>query len=122
MRGRAAEGEERDRLWARWGEIDRDLDTTSMHICGIGGIQSWQDAVEFMLLGASSVQVCTAVMHYGFRVVEHLISGLEMWMLDHGFASTTDFIGTSVPLVGDWGELDLADRILDRVKILLAKK
>jgi dihydropyrimidine dehydrogenase (NAD+) subunit PreA len=54
-------------------------------ISGIGGIQGWQDAVEFMLLGASSVQVCTAVMHYGYRLVEHLISGLEMWMLEKGF-------------------------------------
>ena len=41
-------------------------------ISGIGGIQAWQDAVEFLLLGAGSVQVCTAVMHYGFRIVEHL--------------------------------------------------
>src|SRR3984885_6113062 len=51
-------------------------------ISGIGGIQAWQDAAEFLLLGASSVQVCTAVMHFGFRIVEQLISGLEEWMLE----------------------------------------
>ena len=55
-------------------------------ISGIGGIQAWQDAIEFMLLGAGSVQVCTAVMHYGFRIVEHLVSGLEGWMLEKGFS------------------------------------
>ena len=54
-------------------------------ISGIGGIQAWQDAVEFLLLGAGSVQVCTAVMHYGFRLVEQLSSGLENWMLEKGF-------------------------------------
>src|SRR5205085_4723329 len=51
----------------------------SVPISGIGGIQAWQDAVEFLLLGAGTVQVCTAVMHYGFRIVEHLTSGLEGW-------------------------------------------
>ncbi len=56
-------------------------------ISGIGGIQAWQDAVEFLLLGASSVQVCTAVMHYGFRIVEHLTSGLEGWMREKGYRS-----------------------------------
>ena len=56
-------------------------------ISGIGGIQAWQDAVEFLLLGASSVQVCTAVMHYGFRIVEHLKSGMEGWMREKGYRS-----------------------------------
>src|SRR5271163_4463352 len=54
-------------------------------ISGIGGIQAWQDAVEFLLLGATSVQVCTAVMHYGFRIVEHLQSGLEAFMREKGY-------------------------------------
>src|SRR5437763_5826574 len=53
-------------------------------ISGIGGIQAWQDAVEFLLLGSSTVQVCTAVMHYGFRIVEHLQSGREGWMRAKG--------------------------------------
>ena len=59
-------------------------------ISGVGGIQTWQDAAEFLLLGASSVQVCTAVMHHGFRVVDGLISGLESWMRRKG-------LKTSVP-------------------------
>ena len=84
-------------------------------ISGIGGIQSWQDAVEFMLLGASSVQVCTAVMHYGFRLVEHMISGLEMWMLEKGFSNLGDVIGRSTPLVGGWAELDLAYKVVAEI-------
>jgi dihydropyrimidine dehydrogenase (NAD+) subunit PreA len=76
-------------------------------ISGIGGIQSWSDAVEFMLLGATSVQVCTAVMHYGFRIVEGMIEGMENWMREKNFAKTTDFIGKSLARVADWGDLDL---------------
>lgn len=84
-------------------------------ISGIGGIQNWQDAVEHMLLGASSVQVCTAVMHYGFRIVEHLISGMENWMREKGYAKLDDFIGASVPRVGDWADLDLMYRVVAKI-------
>ncbi|MDZ7269699.1 MAG: NAD-dependent dihydropyrimidine dehydrogenase subunit PreA [candidate division KSB1 bacterium] len=76
-------------------------------LSGIGGIQSWSDAVEFMLLGATSVQVCTAVMHYGFRIVAGMIEGMANWMREKGFTSTRDFIGKSLPRVTDWGNLDL---------------
>ena len=81
-------------------------------VSGIGGIQAWQDAVEFMLLGAGTVQVCTAVMHYGFRIVEQLISGLEGWMLEKGFHRIGDFVGRSVPRIKSWGELDLNYKIV----------
>ncbi len=87
----------------------------ALPVSGIGGIQAWQDAVEFMLLGASNVQVCTAVMHYGFRIVEHMISGLEMWMLERGFEHVGDFIGKSVPLIGDWADLDLGHRVVANI-------
>lgn len=81
-------------------------------ISGIGGVQAWQDGVEHMLLGASSVQVCTAAMHYGFRIVEHMISGLENWMIEKGFTKLDDFIGASVARVGDWADLDLGYQVV----------
>ncbi len=84
-------------------------------ISGIGGIQAWQDAVEFLLLGASSVQVCTAVMHYGFRIVEQLQSGLEGWMREKGYRSVRDFTGLSVPRIKSWGELDLNYKIVAHI-------
>jgi dihydropyrimidine dehydrogenase (NAD+) subunit PreA len=84
-------------------------------VSGIGGIQAWQDAVEFLLLGAGSVQVCTAVMHYGFRLVEQLISGLESWMSEKGFAKVSDFVGRSVPRIKPWGELDLNYKIVAEI-------
>jgi dihydropyrimidine dehydrogenase (NAD+) subunit PreA len=84
-------------------------------ISGIGGVQAWQDAVEFLLLGATSVQVCTAVMHYGFRLVEQLASGLESWMLDKGFERVSDFLGKSVPRLKPWSELDLNYKIIAEI-------
>jgi dihydropyrimidine dehydrogenase (NAD+) subunit PreA len=84
-------------------------------LSGIGGIQAWQDAVEFLLLGAASVQVCTAVMHYGFRLVEQLISGLECWMESKNFQRVSDLVGRSVPHVKSWGELDLNYKIVAEI-------
>jgi dihydropyrimidine dehydrogenase (NAD+) subunit PreA len=84
-------------------------------ISGIGGIQAWQDATEYLLLGASSVQVCTAVMHYGFRLVEHMISGLERWMIDKGFSCLDDFVGRTVSSIGGWGELDLGYKVVAEI-------
>ncbi len=84
-------------------------------ISGIGGIQAWQDAVEFLLLGAGSVQVCTAVMHYGFRIVEHMESGLKSWMREKGFRRIGDFAGKAVPNVVDWGDLDLSYKVVAEI-------
>ncbi len=80
-------------------------------VSGIGGIQTWQDAVEFMLLGAGNIQVCTAVMHYGFRIIDQFISGLEHWMREHGFTCLDDFVGHTVPTIGDWNQLDLGYKV-----------
>jgi len=91
---------------------DREIDIS---ISGIGGIQEWQDATEFLLLGASGVQVCTAAMHYGFRLVEHLASGLETWMIDRGFASLDEVIGRSVGTVGEWADLDIGYKVVAEI-------
>jgi dihydropyrimidine dehydrogenase (NAD+) subunit PreA len=84
-------------------------------ISGIGGVGNWKDALEFMLLGSSSVQVCTAVMHHGFRIVEDMIEGMEGWMLDKGFESTTDFIGKAIPSYTEWGDLDLNYKVIAKI-------
>ncbi len=76
-------------------------------ISGIGGICNWRDAVEFMLLGSSSVQVCTEVMLRGYRIVEDMIEGLEEYMRSHRFQKLDDFIGKAVPAYSEWGDLDL---------------
>ena len=87
-------------------ELARDPEFT-IPISGIGGISTWNDAAEFILLGSGSVQVCTAVMHYGYRIVEDLIDGLSSYLDDKGFASVADMAGRSAGKVTDWGDLDL---------------
>lgn len=84
-------------------------------ISGIGGIQAWQDAVEHLLLGAGSVQVCTAVMHYGYRIVQQLSDGLTGWMREKGYARISDFQGRSVERIRDWGDLDLNYRVVAEI-------
>jgi dihydropyrimidine dehydrogenase (NAD+) subunit PreA len=81
-------------------------------ISGIGGVSSWRDAAEFILLGAGTVQVCTAAMHYGFRIVEDMIDGLSNWMDQKGFKTLDDFRGLSLPRVTDWNQLNLNYKIV----------
>jgi len=76
-------------------------------ISGIGGVSSWRDAVEFILLGCSSVQVCTEVMLRGYRVVEDMIEGLTEYMRERGMTRLDDLRGKAVPNFSEWGELDL---------------
>ena len=81
-------------------------------ISGIGGIESWRDAVEHMLLGASTVQVCTAAMHYGFGIVREMISGLSDYMDEKSFQKLDDLIGKSVSTVENWEHLNLNYKII----------
>jgi dihydropyrimidine dehydrogenase (NAD+) subunit PreA len=82
---------------------------------GIGGIATWQDAAEFILLGSGTVQVCTAAMHYGYRIVEDLMDGLKNWMRDKGLSTIEDFRGLSLPKVTEWKHLDLNYKIVAHI-------
>ncbi|MDJ0684836.1 MAG: NAD-dependent dihydropyrimidine dehydrogenase subunit PreA [Alphaproteobacteria bacterium] len=88
-------------------EIARDPDTHGFPISGIGGITTWRDAAEFMALGAGNVQVCTAAMTYGFKIIEELTDGLSKWMDEKGYSSTDQFVGSAVPNITDWQYLNL---------------
>jgi dihydropyrimidine dehydrogenase (NAD+) subunit PreA len=88
-------------------EIARDPETAGLPISGIGGISSWRDAAEFIALGCGSVQVCTAAMHYGFKIIDDLIDGLANWMDEQGHSSIESFRGRGVPNVTNWNQLDL---------------
>ena len=87
-------------------EIARDKETYGFPISGIGGITTWRDAAEFMALGATNVQVCTAAMTYGFKIVEEMKSGLSRYLDEKGMA-LTDLIGRAVPNISDWQYLNL---------------
>ncbi len=88
-------------------EIARDPETQGLPISAIGGITTWRDAAEFMALGAGNVQVCTAAMTYGFKIIDELTSGLKNWMEEKEYTSLDDFTGRAVPNVTDWQYLNL---------------
>ncbi len=88
-------------------EIARHHETHGLPISGIGGVTTWRDAAEFLALGAGNVQVCTAAMTYGFKVVQEMISGLSQWMDDQSYTSVEDVVGRAVPNVTDWQYLNL---------------
>ena len=89
-------------------EIARDTETYGLPISGIGGITTWRDAAEFMALGAGNVQVCTAAMTYGFKIVEEMIAGPSRtgWTR-RATRSLDDIIGRAAPNVSDWQYLNL---------------
>ena len=89
--------------------------TGKVPVSGIGGISTWKDAVEFMLLGSTTVQVCTAAMKHGFRIVEDMCSGLNNWMDEKGFGTIYDFIGRSVPNITHWEDLDINYHIIANI-------
>jgi dihydropyrimidine dehydrogenase (NAD+) subunit PreA len=84
-------------------------------ISGIGGIGTWRDAAEFVALGSTSLQVCTAIMHYGFRIVEDMKDGLSAYLDSKGMRSLADLRGRAVPQVGDWQQLDLHYKRVARI-------
>jgi dihydropyrimidine dehydrogenase (NAD+) subunit PreA len=88
-------------------EIARDPETHGLPISAIGGITTWRDAAEFIALGAGTVQVCTAAMTYGFKIVEEMTAGLSTWMDQKGYRSLDDFRGMATPNVTDWQYLNL---------------
>lgn len=84
-------------------------------ISGIGGISSWKDTVEFLLMGATNVQVATAAMHHGFSIVEDMIDGLNSYLDEKGISSVREIVGKSVEKYSDWGNLDLNYRVVARI-------
>lgn len=66
-------------------------------LSGMGGIETWRDALEFILLGCSNIQVTTAVMQYGYRIIDDLIEGLSLFMAENGFNSVLELVGKALP-------------------------
>ena len=67
----------------------------NLYYSGMGGIYTWKDAVEFILLGCSSVQLTTSIMEYGYRIIDDLILGLKIYMKEKNYKKVSDFIGLS---------------------------
>ena len=95
------------------GDIARDL--PGLAISGIGGISTWRDAAEFIAMGSGTVQVCTAAMHHGFRIVDDMLDGLSTWMDDKGYDNLDAFVGRAVPNYVHWNDLNLSYKTLARI-------
>jgi len=96
-------------------EIARDPECKNIPISGIGGVETWRDAAEFMALGAGTVQVCTAAMHYGFKIVDDMKDGLSNWMDGKGYRRIEDFRAMAVPNVTDWQHLNINYEIVAQI-------
>jgi dihydropyrimidine dehydrogenase (NAD+) subunit PreA len=88
-------------------EIARDAQTAGMPISGIGGINNWHDAAEYITLGCGNVQVCTAAMVYGFKIVQDMCDGLSNFMDQQGYTSVDQMIGKALPSITGWSNLNM---------------
>ena len=75
-------------------------------ISGMGGIETWSDAVEFLSLGAGNLQITTAVMQYGYRIIDDLISGVSLYMEEKGFEKLEDLVGIALKNIVTADKLD----------------
>ena len=80
-------------------ELGQNPNLAGLHLSGMGGIETWRDALEFILLGAGSVQVTTAVMQYGYRVIDDLRAGLNLYLAEKGFGSVKEAVGLALDSV-----------------------
>ena len=87
-------------------EMTKEHIFSNTHFSGIGGIETWRDALEFIQLGCRNVQVCTAVMQYGYRIIDDLILGLRRYMVKRGVTDLSDLVGERIPVFTNAGSLD----------------
>jgi dihydropyrimidine dehydrogenase (NAD+) subunit PreA len=90
-------------------------DWFNLPISGIGGINNWKDCAEFIALGSTSVQVCTAVMHHGFGIVEGMIDGLSKYLDSKGMSSVNELRGKALTQYKDWGDLDMNYKVVAEI-------
>ncbi len=93
-------------------ELARDKSLSGMHISGMGGIETWKDALEFILLGSTSVQITTAVMQYGYRIIHDLKNGLAYYLTEKGFSSVKQAVGLAADTVSDTTDVLERDTII----------
>jgi dihydropyrimidine dehydrogenase (NAD+) subunit PreA len=79
----------------------------ALPLSGIGGIETWIDALEYLLVGATTIQVTTGIMHYGYRIVEDMIEGLSDYMTLRGISRISDLIGKALPHLHETDKFDL---------------
>lgn len=84
----------------------------NIEFSGIGGIETWRDALEFLQVGCRNVQICTAVMEYGYRIIDDLVSGMQTYMQERGVTNLEDIVGELVPSFVPASKLDRDTKVL----------
>ncbi len=93
-------------------EIGQNPKLKGMHISGMGGIETWRDSLEFILMGSGSIQITTAVMQYGYRIIDDLKDGLNYYLAQMGIKSVKDIIGAGLDSVSDTTDVLERDTVL----------
>ena len=86
-------------------------------LSGIGGIETWRDAVDYMALGCENVQVTTAVMQYGYRIIEDMIDGMMRFLAGKGMADVSELVGAALPNIVPTSELDYTGILYPKVHL-----
>jgi len=87
----------------------------NLGIFGCGGISTWQDAAEYLTIGASAVQICTAVMWNGFEIIDKLTTGLLKYLEGKGYNSPADLVGKALPQIRTYPDIDLDVRLVAKI-------
>ncbi len=82
-------------------ELGKNGSLSGIHISGMGGIETWRDALEFILLGAGSIQITTAVMQYGYRIIDDLKAGLNYYLNQFDIRSVKDIVGAGLDSISE---------------------
>ena len=93
-------------------EMAKDPALKDMHLSAMGGVENWLDALEFILLGAGSVQVTTAVMQYGYRIIDDLKSGLNLYLAEKGFGSVAEAVGLGLDSISETTDVIERDTVI----------
>ncbi len=93
----------------------QDSELKDIPLSGIGGIETWEDAAEFIMAGASNVQFTTSVMQYGYRIVEDMISGLSIYLAEKGFDKLEDFVGIALKNIIPADDIERDFKILPQI-------
>ena len=88
---------------------------SQIQFSGIGGIETWRDALDFIQLGCRNVQICTAVMQYGYRIIDDLILGLQTYMQERGIKHLDELVGERLPDFVTPTDLDRETMVLPRI-------
>ncbi len=93
-------------------ELSKNPKFKNIPISGTGGIETWRDAVEFFMVGASNLQITTSVMQYGYRIVEDMITGVSAFLNKNGYNNLTELVGLALPNIIPAEDLDRDYKIL----------